>query len=79
MSISYKGFKISSLSFSINQAAKLLKLDRDYIRKAIESGKILTFIPPGRIHRRIPVHSLIDFMTNHSINLSQIKNEVNHD
>ncbi|MCO6473242.1 MAG: helix-turn-helix domain-containing protein [Melioribacteraceae bacterium] len=78
MSITYKGYKISSLSYSINQAAKLLKLDRDYIRKAIESGQILTFIPPGRIHRRIPVHSLIDFMTTNSINLSQI-NEVHHD
>lgn len=73
MSILYKGFKLDSLSLSINQASKLLKLDREYIRQRIESGDILTFIPPGRIHRRIPAHSLIDFITDNSIDFSHLK------
>ena len=73
MSILYKGFKLNTLSLSINEAAKLLHLDRDYIRKRIESGDILTFVPPGRIHRRIPIHSIIDFITENSIDISDIK------
>lgn len=72
MSIAYKGFKLNKLSLSISQASKLLQLDREYIRKRIETGDLLTFIPPGRIHRRIPIHSLIDFITENSINISFI-------
>lgn len=61
--------------YSLNQAAKLLRLRPSYLKFLITSGEIDFFVPPGRKQIRITHDALLQFIHNNTYNTNGKSND----
>ena len=61
-------------TYSISEAAKILKFRPSYVNYLIKIGELDYFLPPGRKHKRILHKSLESLINNNTFNSKEIDN-----
>jgi hypothetical protein len=62
-------------TYSISEAAKILKFRPSYIKFLIAVGELDYFLPPGRTQKRIPHKSIEILITNNTFNSKELNND----